>query len=1267
MVSNHAFWYFGAIALPRSSTIQPLSSTQVLVRFPMWLRRWTVSPTPTKTMTPSIRTLRQRTRTAALLTAGILFSASTTALTAQEAPKKEESKTPTAEQTVVLSPFEVSSSKNEGYVATSSLAGTRLNTELKDVASAIQIFTPKFLEDTGVTNVNQLLVYATNAEVSGQGGNYFGASAGNTSVINRLLVNPSSGTRLRGLDQADQTRDYFPTDVPLDSYNIDQIDIQRGPNAILYGLGSPAGIINYSLKVPSMQNNKYTADLRFGQYNKMRGSIDVDQTILPGVLGVRVDLLDQKQDYEQAFKYEKTKRESVVLRYTPKLADSVYTSFTAKYENGTIDSNHPRQAPPVDMLTNWFDPARLNKYVSSGPLNNGAPGAYGSYVTGGPQNNWWDSLGLIYGNPSSTTVGVPGVADAIRQRGGNPWSGWISPNNPNWNINGTHQFAQKSYFANNPNVMAAIAKYESATGKTFNGFGGWPDQEILNQSIFDYRTQTVEGPNSTQFNKFQTVNLNLAQTFLNGKVGYEVAYDHQEFNSGYNNIIGGQSVITIDINPWFRNGQPNPNLGRPFIVDSSDANIDQKIRNGLRATVFGKIDFKDITNKDNFLTQFLGSHTLTGLASDQKDSDFSRSFALYRYDSRYTANDNDDRVFGVHYLGPSLMNSTIAGGLHIQGLQTIQTPPSTVNAMVQGKGSVPDWAIIPVGILDQSSGLDNLYTGASAWQDETTTKSFIWQSRLLNDTIIGLFGWRDDNFFKLTKPQNVPTNAAGKAMPYAPSWSWDQGIAQGGAVRANAQKTNWSVMVHTPEFIKKHLPWGTEVSFGYAEAANFQPSQVSTDIYGMQNAAPAGKSREYNFIVSTLDNRVTLRVTHYKTTSANAIFTGTAPGGYDLAGVLARTMDGMMTETYLDGNTFDSAGNIIKVGRQNTTPEFIVNRWMFGDGNYSTAVANTPLPAGWTVQNHPELLTQPLRIRASAASTPAGSIDPATGNAYTEPPITPAEATYRRAWFAAQPDSEWYRPYGQALFKGLGFSRDPNRKWGFWPDSSPGTLAQTADTVSQGMEYEISANVTPNFRVMFDASKNTAVAANIMPQLQTFFADPKIQAFMNDGYNHTPAANYWGNNNNQTFSAWKEGTYVKYLTGLASAGRQVDELRKWHWNAVATYDFHQGALKGLTVGGSVRWSDKATIGYFPLYLPSADVWISDLNKPITAAAETNYDMWIGYKHKLSRKVDWKIQLNVRDLFAKKGLIPTQANPDGTIAQARIPAATSWEIANRFDF
>ena len=56
------------------------------------------------------------------------------------------------EEVVALSPFIVTSDKDTGYAATNTLAGTRLNTPVKDLGASISIYTKDFLDDIGATN-----------------------------------------------------------------------------------------------------------------------------------------------------------------------------------------------------------------------------------------------------------------------------------------------------------------------------------------------------------------------------------------------------------------------------------------------------------------------------------------------------------------------------------------------------------------------------------------------------------------------------------------------------------------------------------------------------------------------------------------------------------------------------------------------------------------------------------------------------------------------------------------------------------------------------------------------------------------------------------------------------------------------------------------------------------------------------------------------------------------------------------------------------------
>jgi hypothetical protein len=146
-----------------------------------------------------------------------------------------------------------------------------------------------------------------------------------------------------------------------------------------------------------------------------------------------------------------------------------------------------------------------------------------------------------------------------------------------------------------------------------------------------------------------------------------------------------------------------------------------------------------------------------------------------------------------------------------------------------------------------------------------------------------------------------------------------------------------------------------------------------------------------------------------------------------------------------------------------------------------------------------------------------------------------------------------------------------------------------------------------------------------------------------------------------------QNVYGPYQNLIAANGQAINELRKWRWNFVTNYTFSRGALKNVNVGGSVRWQDKTAIGYYPKYNADANIWVTDVNNPIYGPTETTYDLWIGYERKLTPKITWQIQLNAYDLFAKGDMIPIAANPDGTVAQVRIPAQTTWALTNSFKF
>jgi outer membrane receptor protein involved in Fe transport len=165
-----------------------------------------------------------------------LALAGTWPLAAQTAAPAPAESSASAEEVVVLTPFEVNASSDRGYAATNTLAGSRINTSLAEVGSSIAVVTAEFMKDTGATDNKTLLQYTANTEVGGVGGNFKGISGGQNEDETGKFANPNSNTRVRGLAAADNTRNFFVSDAPWDGYNIDRVEIQRGPNSILFGL-----------------------------------------------------------------------------------------------------------------------------------------------------------------------------------------------------------------------------------------------------------------------------------------------------------------------------------------------------------------------------------------------------------------------------------------------------------------------------------------------------------------------------------------------------------------------------------------------------------------------------------------------------------------------------------------------------------------------------------------------------------------------------------------------------------------------------------------------------------------------------------------------------------------------------------------------------------------------------------------------------------------------------------------------------------------------
>jgi outer membrane receptor protein involved in Fe transport len=198
----------------------------------------------------------------------------------------------------------------------------------------------------------------------------------------------------------------------MDSYNTERVTINRGANSILFGVGSPAGIINTGLIAPLFHDRTQLTG-RVGSYGSYRGTFDIERVLIEDKLFIRATGLYEDTKFQQDPAFEEDQR--IFLAATWKPTEDF--TIRANVEAGEIDANLPRQFPLVDMLQLWFDPlARPDGLVqpTHNALTTRANGTY-SRSYNGPMSSIfvpqtvWSELGSTRVNTSLNANGTAGM------------------------------------------------------------------------------------------------------------------------------------------------------------------------------------------------------------------------------------------------------------------------------------------------------------------------------------------------------------------------------------------------------------------------------------------------------------------------------------------------------------------------------------------------------------------------------------------------------------------------------------------------------------------------------------------------------------------------------------------------------------------------------------------------------------------------------------------------------------------------------------------
>lgn len=284
------------------------------------------------------------------------------------------------EAAIVLSPFEVTAATDTGYVATETLAGSRLKTDLKDVATQVNVMTKEFMEDLAITNLDDAMQYSLNTETRFDIIDLNNpAGMGLEDSLN--VVGGGQGGRTRGLAAPNNSHDFFDTFVRMDSYNTERFTFASGPNSILFGNSSPAGTIDTTFKRAQPRKQTFELSTRANlSTGSVRLSTDLNQPIVKDRLAVRVAGLTDRDKNWRKPAFANQDRLYTALTYAP----AKWVTIRAYNERGRFNQKVATNTLLQDHVTPWMQAGRplFNNHINSGYPNNALPGGAAQVIGG---------------------------------------------------------------------------------------------------------------------------------------------------------------------------------------------------------------------------------------------------------------------------------------------------------------------------------------------------------------------------------------------------------------------------------------------------------------------------------------------------------------------------------------------------------------------------------------------------------------------------------------------------------------------------------------------------------------------------------------------------------------------------------------------------------------------------------------------------------------------------------------------------------------------
>lgn len=225
----------------------------------------------------------------------------------------------------------------EEYGVKSTVTGTKTNTDIRNIPQAMSVVSEAQIEDQSLRSVADLLFFVP------------GATPG-TGEANRdqLTLRGNNTTADFFVDGIRDDAQYF-----RDFYNLDRVEVLKGPNAMIFGRGGGGGIVNRVTKRATLSNHQQFI-LSHDSEGGSRLTAD-DNVRLTGALGLRVNGVWEKADSFRRFTGIKRYGLNPTVGWQPGTDTRVDLSYEYFHDKRTTDRGVPSlKGRPIEGYNRAF-------------------------------------------------------------------------------------------------------------------------------------------------------------------------------------------------------------------------------------------------------------------------------------------------------------------------------------------------------------------------------------------------------------------------------------------------------------------------------------------------------------------------------------------------------------------------------------------------------------------------------------------------------------------------------------------------------------------------------------------------------------------------------------------------------------------------------------------------------------------------------------------------------------------------------------------------